>query len=102
MLLFHLLLQRLDHFLERLDLLAQCLYFGMRIGEVSCPTRYFAEASSINFRRSVTYGIGVIETTLQCALKRLNLVRCARFDSGGRRLGDGSGDARLEIVDQTC
>jgi len=96
------LLENSNDFVFDNQMLAQCLYFGMRIGEVSCPTQYFPEASSINFRRSVTYGIGVIETTLQCALQRLNLVRCARFDAGGRRLGDRAADPGFEVVDQTC
>ena len=51
-------------------MLAQCVNFGFRIGEVSCPTKYFEEASSINFRRSVTYGLGVLATTLQFALQQ--------------------------------
>lgn len=38
-------------------MLAQCAYFGFRICEISCPTKYFAEASSINFKRSVVYGL---------------------------------------------
>ena len=45
-------------------MLAQSIYFGYRIGEVSCPTKYFKEASSINFTRSVKYGFGVLGTTL--------------------------------------
>ena len=49
-----------DDFVFDNQMLAQCVYFGFRIGEVSCPTKYFAEASSINFRRSVQYGLGVL------------------------------------------
>lgn len=50
------------------QVLAQALFLGARIGEISCPTRYFKEASSINLKRSVTYGLGVIETTAKFCL----------------------------------
>src|SRR5215471_14112698 len=58
------LLENSDDFVFDNQMLAQCVHFGFRIGEVSCPTKYFEEASSINFRRSVTYGFGVLATTL--------------------------------------
>src|ERR1700704_7114316 len=58
-----------DDFVFDNQMLAQCVYFGFRIGEVSCPTKYFEEASSINFRRSVRYGLEVLQTTLQFALQ---------------------------------
>src|SRR5439155_14972752 len=51
------------------QMLAQCAYFGFRIGEISCPTTYFAEASSINFKRSVVYGLGVLRTSIQYRLQ---------------------------------
>lgn len=54
-----------DDFLFDNQVLCEAIRAGFRIGEISCPTRYFAEASSINFRRSVTYGLGV----LRCSLK---------------------------------
>jgi hypothetical protein len=53
---------------------------------VSCPTKYFAEASSINFRRSVKYGLEVVATTLQFALQRVGLVDVPRFSPQGRKL----------------
>jgi glycosyltransferase involved in cell wall biosynthesis len=62
------------------QLLAQCIYLGARIGEVSCPTRYFPEASSINFRRSTVYGFGVLKTTADCVAARLGLYRKPIFD----------------------
>lgn len=52
-----------DDFVFDNQMLCQAIAAGFRVGEISCPTRYFAEASSINFRRSVTYGFGV----LRCA-----------------------------------
>lgn len=55
------------------QMLAQIICFGYRIGELSCPTRYFTEASSINFRRSVTYGLGVLKTSVQFRLYKLGL-----------------------------
>jgi len=54
------LLENSDDFVFDNQMLAQCVYFGFPIGEVSCPTKYFPEASSINFRRSVKYGLGVL------------------------------------------
>ncbi len=68
------------------QMLAQCVYFGFRIGEVSCPTKYFEEASSINFRRSVKYGLGVLLTSLQFALSKWGLVRLPRFSPQGKKL----------------
>ena len=55
------------------QMLAQIVWFGYRIGELTCPTRYFEDASSINFRRSVTYGLGVLKTSLQFRLQKLGL-----------------------------
>ena len=80
------LLENSPDFVFDNQMLAQCVHFGFRIGEVSCPTKYFEEASSINFRRSVTYGLGVMGTTLQFALHHWGLVRLPRFSPEGRRL----------------
>ena len=80
------LLENSDDFVFDNQILAQCVYFGFRIGEVSCPTKYFPEASSINFRRSVTYGFGVIATALQFGLQKLGLARFSRFSRRGRKL----------------
>ena len=63
--------------------------FGFRIGEVSCPTKYFEEASSINFSRSVTYGFGVLRTTLQFALQRAGVAHFRIFSAKGRKLDPG-------------
>ena len=80
------LLENSDDFVFDNQMLAQCVYFGFRIGEVSCPTKYFEEASSINFWRSVRYGIGVMVTTLQFTLQKWGLARLRRFSPGGRKL----------------
>jgi glycosyltransferase involved in cell wall biosynthesis len=69
-----------DDFVFDNQLLAQCIYLGARIGELSCPTRYFPEASSINFRRSTIYGLGVLKTTADCMAARLGLYRKPIFD----------------------
>ncbi|HKS88750.1 MAG TPA: glycosyltransferase family 2 protein [Stellaceae bacterium] len=69
------------------QMLAQATYFGFRIGEISCPTKYFPEASSINFRRSVVYGVGVVRTSVQFRLQRWGLVQSAIFaDGAGNRV----------------
>jgi glycosyltransferase involved in cell wall biosynthesis len=80
------LLENSDDFVFDNQMLAQCAFFGFRIGEVSCPTKYFPEASSINFRRSVTYGLGVLATSVQFVLQRWGLANFKIFDAGGRRL----------------
>jgi glycosyltransferase involved in cell wall biosynthesis len=80
------LLENSDDFVFDNEMLAQCIYFGYRIGEVSCPTKYFAEASSINFSRSVKYGFGVLGTTLKCRLQKLGVARYRLFSRAGRRL----------------
>jgi len=80
------LLENSDDFVFDNQMLAQCVHFGFRIGEVSCPTKYFREASSINFRRSVIYGLGVLATTLQFFLQRLGLGHFRIFSEKGRRL----------------
>src|SRR5437764_8401277 len=80
------LLENSDDFVFDNQALAQCIHFGFRVGEVSCPTKYFKEASSINFRRSVKYGFGVLATTLQFAAQRLGLLHLPRFSEQGRKL----------------
>jgi glycosyltransferase involved in cell wall biosynthesis len=83
------LLENSDDFVFDNQMLAQCVHFGFRIGEVSCPTKYFEDASSINFRRSVKYGLGVLSTTLQFALQRFGLGHFRIFSERGRRLEPG-------------
>lgn len=80
------LLENSDDFVFDAEMLAQCIYFGFRLGEVSCPTRYEPDSSSINFRRSVVYGMGVLGVTAQFRLARLGLLRPAIFNPEGRRL----------------
>ncbi len=75
-----------DDFVFDNQMLAQIAYFGFRIGEVSCPTKYFADASSINFRRSMIYGLGVVRTALAFRLQKMGLIRSRIFDPNGSRL----------------
>jgi glycosyltransferase involved in cell wall biosynthesis len=83
-------LENSDDFVFDNQMLAQCVHFGFRIGEVSCPTKYFEEASSINFRRSVKYGLGVLTTTIQFALQKAGVARFSIFSKDGRRLDPGA------------
>jgi glycosyltransferase involved in cell wall biosynthesis len=75
-----------DDFVFDNEMLAQAIYFGFRIGEVSCPTRYFDDASTINFRRSIVYGLGVVWTALRFRLARWGWTRFQLFNPLGRKL----------------
>src|SRR5262249_33944903 len=75
-----------DNFVFDNQMLAQAAYFGFRIGEVSCPTKYFEDASSINFRRSVAYGFGVVQTSVAYRLNRWGLRRSRIFSRDGAKL----------------
>ena len=68
------------------EILAQIIYFGFRIGELSCPTRYFPDASSINLRRSIIYGTGVLRTSIKFAVQKTGLGRYPLFNPHGRKL----------------
>jgi glycosyltransferase involved in cell wall biosynthesis len=74
-----------DDFVFDNQMLAQLVWFGYRIGEVSCPTKYFEDASSINFRRSVIYGLGVLRTSLLFRFAKLGLSRSDIFTGQGGR-----------------
>src|ERR1700676_3266218 len=80
------LLENSDDFVFDNEILLQCVCFGYRIGEISCPTKYFEEASSINFTRSVKYGFGVLNTTLKCWLQRSGVAHYRLFSPAGRKL----------------
>jgi len=68
-----------DDFVFDNQMLAQIFWHGFTIGEVSCPTKYFAEASSINFRRSVKYGFGCLSTGLKFRLAKMGLAKPRLF-----------------------
>jgi glycosyltransferase involved in cell wall biosynthesis len=96
------LLENSDDFVFDNQMLAQCVHFGFRIGEVSCPTKYFDEASSINFRRSVKYGLGVLATSLQFAFERFGLAHSRIFSDTGRRLEPSNADYYVRGVANTA
>jgi glycosyltransferase involved in cell wall biosynthesis len=70
-----------DDFIFDNQMLAQIFYAGFEIAEITCPTRYFKEASSISFRRSVTYGLGVISVSVSYLLQRTGLFKFKIFTS---------------------
>jgi glycosyltransferase involved in cell wall biosynthesis len=74
------LLANSDDFVFDNQMLTQAFAFGHSIGEISCPTKYFAEASSINFRRSVIYGLGVVATSLRYRAWKWGVWRSTIFD----------------------
>ena len=80
------LLENSDDFVFDNQMIAQAVMFGFRIGEISCPTKYFEEASSINFRRSVQYGLGVLATTASFVIHKLGIRRSARYGVSGRKV----------------
>jgi glycosyltransferase involved in cell wall biosynthesis len=79
-----------DDFVFDNQILAQAIYFRYRVGEISSPTRYFPEASSINFSRSVRYGLGVLATSVKFRLRRMKL--------GGSKIFEAN-DANLIVDD---
>jgi glycosyltransferase involved in cell wall biosynthesis len=79
-----------DDFVFDNEMLAQVVYFGFPLGEVSCPTRYFEEASSINFSRSVKYGLGVLATSVKFFLQKRGWAQFRIFSPHGRGLRQGA------------
>lgn len=80
------LLENSDDFVFDNQMLAQSVMFGFRIGEISCPTSYFEEASSINFKRSVEYGLGVLKTTAIFVAHKTGIIKSPLFDTTGRKV----------------
>jgi hypothetical protein len=77
-----------DNFVFDNQILAQAVYFDFSIGELSCPTKYFREASSISLRPSVIYGLQVLQTGWQFFLQKRGLIRNPLFSETGKRLAD--------------
>ncbi len=92
------LLENSDDFVFDNEMLAQTIFFDFRVGEISCPTKYFKEASSINFRRSVIYGFGVLWTSLRFAMQRMGLKKFAIFDPRGRKIIQPAVQQEVEIL----
>jgi len=82
-----------DDFVFDNQILAQAVMFGARIGEISCPTLYFPEASSINFRRSSIYGLGVLRTSWQFLLAKWGISRAPIFQFSTREAKGGTAPA---------
>lgn len=80
------LLENSDDFVFDNQMIAQTVMFGFRIGEVSCPTKYFDEASSISFKRSMKYGVGVLRTTASFVAHKMGIAKMPIFDTTGRRV----------------
>jgi len=80
------LLENSDDFVFDNQMIAQAVMFGFTIGEISCPTKYFKEASSINFRRSVKYGLGVLATTIRFVAHRAGVINSPAFGVTGRKI----------------
>lgn len=74
-----------DDFVFDNELLAQIFYHGYEIAEITCPTRYFEDASSINFKRSIQYGAGVLRVSVQYALQKAGLAKFRIFDGAKPR-----------------
>jgi glycosyltransferase involved in cell wall biosynthesis len=68
-----------DDFVFDNQMLSQILWFDYKIAEVSCPTKYFAEASSINLLRSIQYGFGCLDVAMKFRLAKMNLMTCKLF-----------------------
>jgi glycosyltransferase involved in cell wall biosynthesis len=77
-----------DGFIFDNEMLVQSIYFDYRVGEVSCPTKYFPEASSIDLWSSCVYGLGVLLCSLKYRLQRMRLGQFRVFNPKGRRLGE--------------
>jgi hypothetical protein len=91
-------LENSDDFVFDNQILAQAILFGYSIGEVSCPTKYFEDASSIHFSKSVRYGIGVLWTSCQFVLQKSGLMRFRIFDADGRKISAMDVENALDLV----
>jgi len=80
------IMENSDDFLFDNQILSQIFYFGYRVGEISAPSVYTAASSSISFKRSVVYGMGVLLTALQYGLQKLSLAKFKIFDKHGRKI----------------
>jgi glycosyltransferase involved in cell wall biosynthesis len=75
-----------DDFVFDNQMLVQAVYFNFKIGEISCPAKYFEEASSINFTRSLKYGFGVLLTSVQYIMQKTGMIHIPLFDKYGKKL----------------
>jgi glycosyltransferase involved in cell wall biosynthesis len=80
------LIENSDDFVFDNQILVQVIYFGYRIGEISCPTKYFSESSSIGFIRSCRYGLGVLRTSLEAFFRRMGIGRPSFLNPKGKKI----------------
>jgi glycosyltransferase involved in cell wall biosynthesis len=80
------LLENSDDFVFDNQMIAQAVMFGFNIGEISCPTKYFEKTSSINFKRSVEYGFGVLATTFCFVAHKVGVIHSPAFDATGKTI----------------
>jgi hypothetical protein len=80
------LFENSDDFVFDNQMLAQAVMFGFRIGEISCPTKYFEEASSISFGRSAIYGWGVLKTTARFMAHKFGITKSRLFEPRGKKV----------------
>ena len=96
---FLLLEENTNDFVFDNEMLTQIVFFNFKIGEISCPTKYFDEASSINFTRSCRYGVGVLLTSVKFRLQKMRLGSFGIFNLEGPRLTDEIEPANAGSVD---
>ena len=80
------ILENSDDFIFDNQMLLQAFFFGYRIGEITCPSAYTKESSSISFSRSVTYGIGVLATAFKYMIQRCSMGKFRIFDKNGKKI----------------
>ncbi|MCE9624801.1 MAG: glycosyltransferase family 2 protein [Deltaproteobacteria bacterium] len=85
------LLANSNDFIFDNQMVAQAAYFGFRIGEISCPTHYSEDSSSINFSRSVVYGLGVLKVSAIYSLNKLGLLKSGIFRDEAAKLQESFG-----------
>lgn len=91
-----------EDFLFDNQMLSQIMYFGYRIGELSCPAKYFPGASSINFIRSCKYGLGCLWTAASYRLAKMHLLRPRIFDLQSRTLNPSGKAAGIDSISNTA
>lgn len=80
------ILENSDDFVFDNQMLAQAIYFGLKIGEITSPSKYIKDSSSVSFERSIIYGIGVILTTIKFLLQNIKIAKFSIFNPNGRKI----------------
>jgi glycosyltransferase involved in cell wall biosynthesis len=87
-----------DDFAFDNQMIVQAVQFKFKIGEISCPTRYMPEASSINFKRSVKYGFGVLGASLAYRFQKWGLYQARTLQETGKKLDYKNLDSRANVI----